>query len=457
MKNSAVIFFFLLSNLFGAFAQENAGLNPDNFAPVNTQFINPSSTVDAGTWLDINVVGFSTYARSNFAYLPDAYLPNPGTFKDPVLEVPSNTLYGYSADMVLGPSFSLVINKHAFGIHTAARSYLFVKKLPRETVAFIKDSTDLTVSDGSYEERRMRMKELTWEEYGFTYGLIVSQRNDEMYTAAITVNRLYGIHSAGMYIEKGTLEVDQQEGVLIDIENGNYWYSEPARLSGKGWSTSLGMTYKKTQKDISNYVPHSSWGRCELAPYRYKLGISLLDLGYIKFDQNAHYNYFDEDTPVDSIKNWLDVTEQALAQADGFDYTTILPAALSVQYDYNFDNDFYGNITLVQRITLPSWRGVERANQLAASIRYERKRFSASLPVTLHEYRYPQIGLSLRLWFFIFGTDQILPFIKKMDLYSADVYAYFKIPIFISPSCRQGGSKDKKGRGMYKKVLCPKW
>lgn len=441
----------------GIIGQENIGINQDNYAPVNSRFLNPSSIVDAGTWLDINIIGLSAYVRSNFAFLPDAYLPNPSTYKEPVLIEPNQSLYGYSYDKVLGPSLSIVVRKNSFAFHSVARSYLFVKNLPHETVGFIEDSTSLVVPDGNYAEQRIRMKEMTWEEYGFTYGRIIKRKDDNMFNAAITINRLFGLHSAGMYMKKAELEVNNQNGSFVNIEDGQYWYNEPARLSGKGWSGSFGFTYKKMYKDVSNYVPHSVFGSCKFPEYKYKLGISLLDVGAIKFNRNALYKNFDEDIPIDSIKNWTDITEQALSEADGTSYLAWLPAALSIQYDHNFKNHFYGHLAIINRVTLPSWKGVERANSFSASVRYERKKFSVAVPFTLHEYRYPQLGLSLRLWFLVIGTDQLMPFLRKKDLYSADIYAYVKIPIFVSPECRFKRKKDKKGRGNYKKILCPAW
>ncbi len=452
-----LLFLVLIFSYQDSQCQENIGIEQDNYAPVNSRFLNPSSIVDAGTWLDINLVGVSAYVRNNFAFLPDAYLLNPETYQDPIVKEPNQNLYAYSSDMVLGPSASLVIHQHSISFHSAARSYVFSRNLPKETAAFIEDSITLEVADGIYNADRLRVKELTWEEYGLTYGRILQRKDNNMITGAITVNRLLGFHSAGMYMRSADLEVDNQNGSFINIEDGNYWYNEPARLSGRGWSGSLGMTFKKMKKDISNYVPHSVFGSCQFPEYKYKLGLSLLDIGAIRFDRGALYNNFDEDTPIDSLKNWTEITERALAEADGFEYMTWLPMALSIQYDHNFNDYVYGHLALIQRLSLPSFRGAERANLLSASLRFETKKFSVAVPLSLHEYRYPQLGLNLRLWFLVLGTDQILPFFRKQDLYAADVYAYIKIPIFVSPECRFKKNKDKKGRGHYKKYMCPAW
>ena len=440
-----------------ASGQENAGIFQDNYTPVNSRFLNPSSIVDSWTWLDINIVGVSTYLRTNFAFIPQARLTDPGSVSDPILHQPGIPLYGYSSEMVLGPSASIVIRKNAFAFHTAIRSYIFMKNLPEQTVGFIEDSTSLVIPDGNYSGKDIRIKELTWEEYGITYGRILRRRFDKMYTGALTVNRLYGLHSAGMYMSSGELEVNNSEGSFVNIQEGSYWYNEPQRLAGKGWSASAGVTYKKMTEDVSHYIPHSRFGGCMPADYRFKIGLSLLDLGAIMFDRNAVENSFDEETPVDSIRNWTDVTEEALATAISTEYLSWLPAAISVQYDHNLSSGFFGSAALINRLTFPSWKGTDRANMLSAAIRYESKRFAASLPLTLHEYRYPQLGFSLRLWFLIIGTDQLLPFLKRTDIYSADIYFYLKIPILKSPECKKVNFKDKKARGHYRKILCPAW
>ena len=66
-------------------------------------------------------------------------------------------------------------------------------------------------------------------------------------SAAIGINRLYGASALGMYINNGELDIINQEGNLINLE-GKYWYNEPARKAGKGFSGSIGYTYKKMKK-----------------------------------------------------------------------------------------------------------------------------------------------------------------------------------------------------------------
>ena len=455
MKNKAFLLcFFLLSTV--SYSQEQLGAIQDNYSPVNGAMLNPSAIVDQRPWLDINIIGFGAYLRTNTIFLPNTRLSSPSTYNDAVARDPERNLYGYSSANVLGPSFSLVIKDHSIGFHAAARGVLFAKNIPSPTATLVEDLRDTRVPDGIYFERNIRIKSLVWEEYGISYGRIVYKRNKEIIGAGITVNRIFGASAAGMYINNGELEVINEQGTLVNLE-GKYWYNEPARRAGRGFSGSVGFTYKKMKRDISNYVPHSVYGSCTTPKYKHKFAVSLVDVGAIRFDREALFNEVDENTSADSIEDLADASDEAIAIAEGTKFTAWLPSAAFIQYDYNLERNFYFNASHLQRIAVPSWFGTERAYQTSVGLRYERKAFTAALPFCMHEFRYPQLGFSIRLWSLLIGTDNVMPLIRKQDVYAADVYLYFKIPIFKSPPCRKRKNKENKNKGIMEKFLCPVW
>ena len=436
--------------------QENLGAIQDNYSPVNGMFLNPSVMVDQKPWLDINIVGVSAYVRNNSIYLPNTNLLRPSTYPEVIARNPQEKAYGTAVASVLGPSFTISMRHHSIGFHAAARGYVFMKNIPDPVAILLEEFKDARTADGKYSSRNIRAKGLAWEEYGISYGRIFYQRQKNMLSAAITVNRLYGASAAGIYIRKGDLDVLNQEGNLINLD-GKYWYNEPARKAGKGFSGSLGFTYKKMKKDVSNYVPHSVFGSCVVAEYKHKLGVSLIDVGAIRFNRQVIFNDIDENTNIDSLDELADISPENLANSEGNRFTAWLPAAVSVQYDYNLENNFYFNTTLVQRASLPQWFGTERSSLYSLGLRYERKAFTLAVPFSLHEYRYTQLGLSLRLWSLLIGTDNLLPLIRRQDVYAADLYFYLKIPIFTAPWCRTRKNKERKNHGTTRKVLCPAW
>ena len=91
---------------------------------------------------------------------------------------------------------------------------------------------------------------------------------------------------------------------------------------------------------------------------------------------------------------------------------------------------------------------------LAVSARYETKYLGVGVPVTLHNYTTPQIGLSFRLANLTIGSDNILPFFIKQDVNAADIYFSLKYTIFKSPACRDSKSRKSGRKGA---VNCPAW
>ena len=99
----------------------------------------------------------------------------------------------------------------------------------------------------------------------------------------------------------------------------------------------------------------------------------MIDVGAIRFKQQALYNEVSENTNIDSISDLADASEEAVSSSKGNKFTAWLPAAASIQYDYNLERNFYFNATVVQRVSIPSWFGTERASLYSTSLRYERK------------------------------------------------------------------------------------
>ena len=130
--------------------------------------------------------------------------------------------------------------------------------------------------------------------------------------------------------------------------------------------------------------------------------------------------------------------------------------AASVQFDYNINDKFYLNATAVQRIPMANTFGVERANLLAVSARYETKRFGVGLPISMQNYdiNTTQVGLAFRFANITIGSDNFLPVVVKHNVKAADIYFSLKYTIFKSPAC-----KDKKrGKsGRRGSVDCPAW
>lgn len=453
---------FPLSILTGLFlstsliAQENLGIANSNFAPTNSMLLNPASVVNSKTYLDINIAGASVYARNNLAYLSKSqfYFPRDIwslNFPDPSYNTSRNRIKGYLDASVHGPSATLQMGKHAFGFYSGVRSVTSVKKIPGYLARVAIDGVDPSESDfREYKDRNIRAKTMTWGEVGLSYSTILRQANKDMWTGGVTVKRLYGLQSSALILEKIDITTNDSNQVQINEFRGKYANADFGFRAGRGWSTDIGVTYQKMLEDVTRYVPYLTRYGCDHVDYKYKIGASLLDVGYIRFKNGAVARKFERTTQVQNIENIDDPDEltQVSAEDGTFTekarFTNQTPMAFSGQFDYNFENNFYVNATLVQNLVHPRNYGPERANLLSVTPRYERRYFEAAMPLSLHQYTRPQVGLSFRFAYLVIGTDNVIPFLIKSDVYSADVYFSLKYALFSNPGCKSRGGRQSK-------------
>ena len=449
--------FFFVSSL--VFAQENQGVVFDNYNPVNGQFINPSNIVDAKPWLDINIIGASAFVYNNMFYYPNTRLWNLDAFnEEPIFKENVNKVNGYLSGLALGPSASLVIERQSFSLYSAAREIGNIINAP-SVLGEMASSTGIDASDtGFYDVNNARIKSMGWGEIGFTYGRILEAKGSRMITGAVSLKRLFGFQNSTAIVKEGQLHVLTPDSAVLLSDNGTYSYTEPALNAGKGWGISLGATYKKMKGDVDRYYPHSTNSNCTSIDYEYKIGVSIIDLGYVNFRNEAYYgDLADISSVIDTVESGNEILDEAKRNAKGNRYNAPLPAALSVQADYNINDIFYLNATIIQRIPFIKSFGVERENLLTVSGRYETKYIGIGLPISVVNYEKVFVGLAFRLANLTIGTDHLLPWIIKQDIYAASLYFNLKITLYKSPACKVKNNNNNKKKSRYRTNECATW
>ena len=445
---------FLVSSI--GLSQENQGVIFDNYNPVNGQFINPSNIVDAKPWLDINIIGASGFAYNNMFYYPHTTLWNFDAFKEePLFKDNVNKINGYLNGLVLGPSASLVVERQSFSLYSAVRTVGNVFNVPAVLGKMITTEGLNSNDTGYYDVKNARIKSMTWGEIGFTYGRIIETTGTKMITGAISVKRLFGFQNSTVIVKEGQLHVVTPDSAVLFSDDGTYSYAEPATNAGKGWGISLGATYKKMKEDVGQYYPHSTKSRCNLIDYKYKIGVSLIDLGYINYRNDAYFGDLDQITSIDTVDSGDDILDEAKRSATGNRYTAPLPAAISVQGDYNYNDKIFFNASIIQRIPFIKSYGAERENLLTISGRYETKYIGVGLPISIVNYEKVIVGLAFRLANLTIGTDHLIPLIFKQDIYTASIYFNLKITLYKSPPCKPKKKKNKSGSSTITK--CATW
>ncbi|MCI5055382.1 MAG: DUF5723 family protein [Flavobacteriales bacterium] len=451
MSQKIIFQALLLLCLASTYAQENIGLMMDNFTPVNKSFLNPSEIVDQKPWLDISLVGVGVHARTNFLYSPKNRILNLGSKE--LIPIEGNKLSSASyMAQIFGPSASISLGRHSIGLTTAVRSYGIARRVPGIITDILADQNNANVVDGTFEANRARVKTLTWAEIGLTYGRILKSTGKDVYSGAVTLKSVHGLHESSVFIRNAQVDVDSGVATLNNL-NSQFSYADPNTFIGRGMGVNLGFHYQRKLKNVDQYVPHTVISNCQSVDYKFKVGASLIDVGYINVKNGPRSGQITENSNLERLETTFDPTRddlESISQSQN-NYLAVLPAAISGQFDYNFENGLFVGGSFVQKLHMARLKGTERSNLAWVNVRYEHKLITAGIPVSLHNYRDPQLGFYVRIWGLSLGTENLVHYLVNTDMQSASFYADLRIPLFKNPSCK-GGGKNKKGVSS-----CPSW
>ncbi len=417
-------------------------------------FLNPSTIVAAPYKYEFNFLAFDAFAENSYIYIPSISNASRPTATGEGKEVNfidnynGKLQYGFGHALVIGPSVVRNLENQAWGIHTAYRNEMSVIDVPSGLAKFIYEKYQFEpLYNQSFTGGPFAATWLSWGEIGGTYGKILIERQQDFLKVAANLNLLAGFD--GMYLEGRKVDytvydsstvivhsMDAQMGHALS-QDGSTGFGNFIKLRGYGVSTTIGLTYIHHRNKGAFDCNRTS---DQLEKYQYRIGLSLLDFGMIHFSNDAQILTVNTSTDrlwsrIDTIKfgsvAHLDSLLSSNINGQAFSvqnkpFNMYLPTAISLQFDYCFAPRIYGNLSWVNRIYY-SPKEVARGNQIAASIRYETRRFEANANVTLFEYREPDLGIGIRYGIFVIGTDRLLPLTTLTNVKSFDLYMGFKM------------------------------
>jgi hypothetical protein len=488
--NSAIflVLFFLTSGIKSLYSQEMLGIVNSSYSGITGTLINPAVTVTSPFYIDINLVSADVFIENNNIYMAkEEYRFSRFFSKNPQFPThgEDNNLIvydyynrkdkkGYANLRVMGPSFAITVGRHAFGLVTGARAVMSAKNIPYEIAKFGFQRLEYPPQyDINYvDNRNMYNAEMAWAEIGFNYSYVIKQQGLNYLAAGATVKLLRGY--AGGYFNSENIDyvVLDRDTLIVHNFNAEAGYSLPVNyetnellhsplFKGKGIGLDLGVIYQKKKRSGSNEIVSKLCAQTYI-PYKYKIGISLLDIGRVKFKENSEKLIFDDASTYWPGITWLEYTNmrdltdtisqmfygnptQLVQQTD---IKIALPTAISVQVDYNYKNNWYINGTMVYPIQF-SKSGLIRPVIIGITPRYETRNFEASLPLTLYDWTRPRFGLSARYRGFFIGTEKISGFFHFTDFTGLDFYAGLKLSLQ-KGDCRNKPA-DNCGYEEYKK------
>jgi len=476
------ITFVLLNFCFGInvlIAQFQGGIASSNHSGVLGISINPANTNYLNNGTDFLLGGFSGSVLNNGFYLKakpitqyiNGEIVSSITKKDPsnpeeginekfdrIYNIqrslkPSN--YIFTDATILGPSFLINHKKHSFGLSTSVKTNSNTIDLsPNMAIFLLKGANAIELVGKSTNLNYVTSSTMVYTDIAFNYSYQVAETFKGLHRLGFSAHYLNGINSI-IFQDNNNAKWDFIGDSTIYMNGADFIFSYAATKSGKiaellesrgtGFALDLGYTYTRkkkgrpTRKTICPNIRYLGKIR-EYQEYKWKLGVALMDIGYINFKNQTSINTYENATG--DVKN-LDLSFYsgvfALERALNFAYsnpptiytkennfTHYTATRLNVQFDYAYKNGWYFNFSGSHRLPVPGALSLRAPNILSLTTRYEKDNFDLYIPINLIEYQYPVLGFGFRAGPFFMGTNHLLELVGLRNIRGADIYLGLK-------------------------------
>jgi len=332
----------------------------------------------------------------------------------------------------------------------------------------------------------------SFADYGIAYAREIMNKGDHYLKGGATIKFLQGISSTYYWMDEltywfekdpGTIDPNDPESFDADSASWNSplfqfgtsenWknkkdYSLPqfekyAFTANPSVGLDIGIVYE-WRKDSKKYYydmdGETDIERRDMNKYKIKVGASVLDIGSLKYKKYNSYNFesvftpgYPGNKPYGSNTDWMYLdelemnkpayydfadtvrgrnnTSTFMKEGEGEEYKVKLPTALSFQFDYNINDEFYVNLTTFTTLAKsksgnPATRYI---SNYSVTPRFEGKWFGAAIPMQYNEYGQFLVGLGLRLGIIWLGTNDLLTLIGLTEGYGSNLQFALKIPI----------------------------
>ncbi|MDP2188817.1 MAG: DUF5723 family protein [Sphingobacteriaceae bacterium] len=360
---------------------------------------------------------------------------------------------------VMGLGGFIQSGRHAFGLSAGARSFLELSRISSAMATQLYEGLRFdSLLNQQISSPGLRLNLMGFSETNLTWSYRILDKRTKAASVGVTAKLMNVQQSAHLALEQFDYTVSSvSDTFLINNLVGTYGRAVGTRgiLSGGGLAFDLGFTYVKVDEEAAANRNTSRGIDCfqfrgfklkKIAPppmHYWKLGISLLDVGLMRVN-SFDFLMAGQNVPIGLREQLFNFSEDPfdatlVDRVDGFgllvptnNYTVGAPTALSVQFDYQVLPQFFVNASWMQRMPMFGQYRLGRINQLMVAPRLQTFWAEIGLPLSLIEYRYPQVGLSARLGPVSFGTDRLgelfgLKRVRGLDAYvSVDLFRFWR-------------------------------
>ena len=476
-------------------AQNYLGVMTSNYGGVMSTDLQPASFVDGRFLFDLNLGSVNVNAYQNFVSFNTSGMPGGWlkSFKNDEAynswALPDSTFmdrhivkrYSDNSNDKMGANINLqmdlfnfafhINSKIAIGLKAKARSITNIGNVDPSFAILIEQGLDYpSLWNQKIDEQFLNVNHLTWAEVGFNYGQVVLDQEEHFLKLGGTIKYLKGYSAA--YFQTSNLQFNLKNNDTTQLITGNLNYGYSDNLPGLiengldnkfnsnfGVGLDLGFVYewRPKYKDFKYDMDGETnlWMKNK-NKYKAKVGISLIDLGSMRFKKGGLSRNFsvnnsspfdlqsfstasslsDFDQIIDSLINESSAagnTNWTSEQSPNSTFVMRTPTALSLQLDYQLGKYFYVNVSGVMNVILKKKdTKVIVPNQLSITPSFDWSWFGLFLPISMNEYTGFKTGLASRLGPLSLGVTDFRALFSVGKVRGTEFYIGLRLPILYS-------------------------
>ncbi|MCG8577308.1 MAG: DUF5723 family protein [Flavobacteriales bacterium] len=427
LKNLLFATGFLLAGTFNhIWAQEfYTGYHTDNYAGMTAVAVQPAEIVDNRYKFHFGASmafqGSNNYSATNFNVFTGFVNNQLNSYRD-------HNLRGYRTNHIrldiINGMFE-INHKNAIGYSMTFNNYRLIDGLPADfTAAGFEDFTQNSVVGVPIAYKRLMIQRFSYFAHNWYYGRVLKEDDEHYLKAAGAFKIINGANGASLYSKSGTMQFQNANGPQFDLVSDDIKYGvanndESLDNRNSGIGLDLGIVYE-FRPDHDSYVydmdGETNIPRYDVNKYKFKVGVSLVDIGRVKFFKDTNsFDFSTTGTVVDGnqIMNGASLTNNTFNYLSGSvansptstqsgsnkeTFNMSLPTALNIQADYHIWKGFYAAYSGSIPIAIPG-DGSRVYNPTTHSItpRYESMRWSIMTPFTIKRNGQFNFGITGRI------------------------------------------------------------
>ncbi|MBM3447723.1 MAG: OmpA family protein [Bacteroidetes bacterium] len=460
-------------------SQDFFGASTSNYGGLYSIDYNPANMADNRLKFDLQLFGLGYNVGQNFIGFKPQYLVRDGGITSstyplldptpPTLDFTSPQFKDNRSAIVTGqiqlPSLYIAISdKYGFSISGKQRNYLNIDGVDRQLYELAFNSLDLpSLQNIAFTNDKLSVQAMSWMEYGFGFGAVVHDGGEHFVKVGGKMKALFGLTAAYLYSNDFKFEVTSDTTITLVSSATSYGVAQNFEfnqnnvkfdwISRMGLGFDFGAVYEWRPKHLDyryDMDGETNLWRREKNKYKLKVGVSLNDLGGIKFkkgngsgDFTANVVNWDINNIVlgdtTAVSDLTDTLNNRFGIPSTSDYFKMnLPTALNTNIDFQIWRDLYISQTNMIAFGFSNNPNKVIEHSVFAIIpRWDHRVAGVSVPISYSPLMGLRTGLALRFGPITAGASSLYPYTRFLradgegskDIYGADFYMSVHIPI----------------------------